>query len=203
MSLLANQKAYLKHLAAAGDLMAQQLIATDSLATDSGRAGFVSLGAVAAKSTTGVHANIAATTSVVPVTTGITNPAQPRNVTATFGAGWDGGNVVVTGTDQWGNAITETITAVAGSTVAGVKIFKTVTSVAHTAVGTTENYSVGTGDKIGLNVNVLDTMGVGIVQATAGAANTPEAITVDPTVDGVTFTTTPNGTKVLIALVNF
>lgn len=204
MSLLANQKAYLKHLAAAGDMMAKQLIATDTLATESGRAGFVSLGAVAAKGIATVHSIIAGTSSVVPVTTGITNPSQPRNVSASFGAAWDGGNVVVTGTDQWDHDVTETIVAVQNTTVAGVKIFKTVTSVAHTAVGTqADGYSVGTGDKLGMTVDLTDTMGIGAVQATAGAANTPEAITVDPTVDGVTFTTVPNGTKVLVALVNF
>jgi len=46
-------------------------------------------------------------------------------------------------------------------------------------------------------------MGLGLVQATAGAANTPEAVTMDATYNAVVFTTVPDGTKVLIVLANF
>lgn len=194
MALNANQRSYLKHLAAAGDLMALEALAIEG----TGRAGLVSLGAAAAKSATGVHAGIAGTTSIDPVTTGLTNPAQPRNVSATFAALWDGGNVIVKGTNQWGLEISETIVAVAGSTVYGTKIFKTVTSIEHTVVGVAADaYSVGTGDKLGVSVDVVDTLGMGMADGVA------EVATVDALNDAVTFTTVPNGAKVLVALLNF
>jgi len=199
MALSADKKAMLRTQAAAGDIYAMEALSLEAM----GRGGLVSLGAVAAKSATGVHASFLGTSAVTPLTTGITNPAQPRNVSGVFAATWDGGNLVVVGTDQFGAAITETIVGVANTTVYGVKIFKTITSVAHTAVGVAAvGVSVGTGDKIGLAFDVLDTMGMGLMQATAGAACTPEAVTVDPTYNGVLFTTVPDGTKVLILLAN-
>lgn len=200
MGLSADKKAMLKTQAAAGDIYAMEALSLEA----TGRAGFVSLGAVAAKSTTAVHASILGTTSVAPVTTGLTNPSQPRNVTGVFAATWDGGDVTVVGTDQFGAAQSETLVAVANSTVVGTKIFKTVTSISHSLVGVAAvGYSVGVGDKLGLALDVLDTMGLGVVQATPGAANTPEAVTVDAVNNAVTFTTVPDGTKVLNVLANF
>lgn len=198
MGLNVNQKTYLKHLAAAGDMLAIEAMALDA----SGRGGLLSLGAAVAKNATVIHAAILATTSIDPVAA-TASPAQPRNVSSTTGGTWDGGNTVITGTDQWGHTIGETIVNVAGTTVYGTKVYKTVLTVAHTVVGSAGSYSVGTGDKLGLMVDLTDTMGMGLVQATAGAANTPEALTVDPSTDAVTFTTVPDGTKVLNVLVNF
>jgi len=199
MALSADKKAMLITHAASGDIYAIEALALEA----TGRAGLVSLGAVAAKSATGVHAAVLATSAITAVTTGITNPATPRNVSAVAAATWDGGNLVVNGTDQFGANISETITVVANSTVYGVKVFKTITSFNHTAVGSNAvGCSVGTGDKIGLGFDALDTMGLGLVQATPGAANTPEAVTVDATVNAATFTTVPDGTKVLCLLAN-
>src|SRR3954468_10761133 len=130
MALSKDKKAYLQHLAKAGDLFAVEALAQEA----SGRAGFVSLGAPAAPAVA-VHAGIAGTTSVVPVTTGLTSPVVPRSVDVVFAASYDGGNVVVKGTDQFGKAVSETFVAVAATTVAGSKMFKTVTSVEHLAVG--------------------------------------------------------------------
>ena len=54
----------------------------------------------------------------------------------------------VTGTDQWGNAQTDTITGVSGGVVATTKYFKTVTQIAASAaVGT--DVEVGPADEIG------------------------------------------------------
>jgi hypothetical protein len=199
MALSADKKAMLKTQAAAGDIHAIEALALEA----TGRGGLVSVGAVAAKSATAVHAAILGTSAITPVTTGLTNPAHPRNVSAVAAATWDGGSIVVTGTDQFGAIISETLAAVASTTVYGTKVFKTITSIAHTAVGVAAvGCSVGTGDKLGLAFDVLDSMGLGLVQATAGAANTPEAVTVDPVVNAVTFTTAPDGTKVLCLVCN-
>jgi len=63
----------------------------------------------------------------------------PSNIEVVFAAAWDGGNVTLTGTDAAGAAQTETITAVAGSTVKGNKVFGTLTSAVKAAVGATAN----------------------------------------------------------------
>lgn len=59
----------------------------------------------------------------------------PRNIEVAFAAAWDGGNILITGTDVTDTAQTETITASAGNTVKGAKVFKTVTAIAKGAVG--------------------------------------------------------------------
>lgn len=192
MALSADKKAMLRTWAAAGDISAIEALATEA----TGRAGFVSLGNPAAPAVA-VHAAIAGNTSVVPVTTGLTNPVAPRSVDVVFAAAYDGGNVKVKGTNQFGKAVEETLVAVAGTTVAGVKIFKTVTSVEHLAVGATANtYTVQTGAKLGLLNDVLDTYGIGMVDGV------PEKVTMDATYEAVTFTTAPNGTRVLTLLCN-
>ena len=158
MALSKDKKAYLQHLAKAGDLLAQEALDQDA----TGRAGFVSLGAPAAAAVA-VHAAIAGNTPVTPVTSGLTNPAVPRSVDVVFAASWDGGDVIVKGTNQFGKDVSETFTAAAGSTVAGSKMFKTVTSVEHTAVGATANtYTVQTGAKLALMNDVLDSFGIGM-----------------------------------------
>jgi hypothetical protein len=111
------------------------------------------LGSPAAASATAVLAATALPTSgTTTVTTGITNPDVPRNVTITGNAVGITGNVVVTGTNKSGQTITETIAASGTATVAGNKAFKTVTSVqlpTRNAGGDT--ISIGTGTKLGLS----------------------------------------------------
>lgn len=122
--------------------------------------------APAAASATGVHAAVAGNAASNSFPGPITNPAVPRNVTAVAAAAWDGGDIVVTGTDQYGATQTETITPVGGTTVAGVKIFKTVTSISKTFVGAAADAcSVGTGNKLGLGWNML----VGVLLLVDGA----------------------------------
>ena len=101
---------------------------------------------------------LAATASVTSsnVTTGITSPDVPRNVTATPGgttANVTAVSVVVTGTDIEGQVLTETLpafTAASSSAVTGSKAFATVTSIAIPAVGSATTVAIGLGSKLGL-----------------------------------------------------
>lgn len=106
-----------------------------------------------AASTTGVKSAVASTGSSQTITTGITNPAVPRVLTAT--AGGTAGDikaiqVVITGTNYNNEVITETLPAFTvdtAGTVTGTKAFKTVTQIvipshdgngATTAIGWSE-----------------------------------------------------------------
>lgn len=91
------------------------------------------------------------------VTTGLTNPPCPRNITAT--AGGTAGDikaiqVVIVGTNYLDEVITETLPAFTvntGGSVAGALAFKTVTQItipAHDGTGATT--SIGFGDILGL-----------------------------------------------------
>jgi hypothetical protein len=79
-----------------------------------------------------------------------------RNITATFEAGWDGGDILIDGFDQFGNPQQEYLVAVPGSTVVGNLVFgwQLNGSYAGTAtkdfVGTAKTVSFGIGDKMGL-----------------------------------------------------
>lgn len=109
-------------------------------------------------STTAVHAAVQDDgEGAQVVTTAITNPPYPRNITATSGgtAGDIGdGQVIVEGTNAAGEAITETLPAFtenSATTVAGAKAFATVTEItvpAHDGTGATT--AIGFGDILGL-----------------------------------------------------
>jgi len=110
-----------------------------------------------AASTTGIHAAVTDTGAAQTVSTSITDPAVPRNITAT--AGGTAGDikaiqVIIYGTDYSGSSISETLTAFTentAGTVQGAKAFATVDSVtipAHDGTGATT--AIGWGDKLGL-----------------------------------------------------
>lgn len=91
------------------------------------------------------------------ITTGITQPTTPRNITAT--AGGTAGDVkaiaiIIEGTNMNDEAITETLpvfTVDTAGTVTGSKAFKTVTKItipAHDGTGATT--AIGTGAKLGI-----------------------------------------------------
>jgi len=187
--LSTTQQAMLKAWSKAGDILARA-----SLEANQGSTALVAAGtAVSAKGATTIHAAIAGNTSVVPVTTGITAPTYPRNLIITFAASWDGGDVIVVGTDQNGAVITETFLSNAGATRVGTKIFKTVTSVAHNAVGATANtYSTGDGDKLGLPAFTSPATSSPVILYTSGVA---EAVTFDTATNGFTPTSIPNGAR--------
>ena len=156
-----------------------------------------SLENVAAAVADGVHAAFAGNDASNDFPGAFTNPVVPRNVTVTFGATWDGGDVTVVGTDQFDAAVSETIADNPGSAVAGVKIFKTVTSATKEAVGAAAGTaSIGTGDKLGIAADVVGAFGALLV------GTTPEAVTVDATYDAFTPTTVPDGAVDYTLMVN-
>lgn len=117
----------------------------------------VSAANAVAADTDGVHAAVTDNSAEQTITTNITNPGVPRNVTAT--AGGTAGDikaiqVVVTGTNYADEVITETLpvfTVDTAGSVVGSKAFKTITSItipAHDGNGATT--AIGFGDKLGL-----------------------------------------------------
>lgn len=116
-----------------------------------------SLGSPALGTATAVRAAVTDNGAQQVITTSITNPDVPRNVTATAGgtsADIKAIQVIVAGTNAEGVAITETLPAFTvntAGTVTGNKAFATVTSItipAHDGTGATT--SVGVGAKLGL-----------------------------------------------------
>lgn len=121
-------------------------------------------------------------------------PDVPRNITVTVTAGDTAdtmGTVVVVGTNYFNEAITETITPVAGSTVAGTKAFKTIVSVTGTgwvidgSEGTNDTITVGVGAVLGLPIEIaaaancrLGVVGTALVTPTTTGGDV-EASTVD------------------------
>lgn len=119
------------------------------------------LGSPALGTATAVHAAVTDNGSQQVVTTGITDPPVPRNVTATAGGtatDIKAIQVVVAGTNIYDEVITETLPAFTVDTagaVTGSKAFKTVTSItipAHDGTGATT--AVGLGAKVGLPVKL-------------------------------------------------
>lgn len=135
------------------------LISGGTLMPTSGRAVYsYAAGSPALGTTTAVHAAAATSTAVTTVSTSLTSPDVPRNVTATVAAGTLADilavQVVVTGTDIEDRIITESLpafTASTAGTVTGSKAFKTVTQYVVPAMGgTTATVALGTGAKLGL-----------------------------------------------------
>ena len=109
----------------------------------------------ATASNDGVHASIAATEAAQTITTNITNPPCARNITITCAKASGGsdmdGDVVITGTNIFGETITDTIAEGANGTIEGTVAFKTVTSIL--VPGWKQDgdaITVGFGDKLGL-----------------------------------------------------
>lgn len=197
--LTTDQKAYLKNLANRGEMQAQALLYALAEAETLGEPTVVNLVNVAAKSATSVHGTIYGDAAAdaghayTTVTTAITPPAVPRNLRCTFGADWDGGDVIITGTDQFGAAATETFTGTADSVQVGLVIFKTVTSIRKAAVGTgthaTNTLTVGTGDKLAIGTAKLLNV-FAQCRLDSGAA---DAVTIDLARNAFTPTTVPDG----------
>lgn len=112
-----------------------------------------------AASNDGVHSAIdASADTTVEVTTNITNPGVPRNITVTAGGtGGDikaGTQVTITGTNYNDEVITEDLPAFEADTPAtkeGSKAFKTVTKISVPSMdGAGVEITVGWGDKLGL-----------------------------------------------------
>jgi len=119
--------------------------------SQNGVARWIDLGTPA----TAAHDSVAASVDGHAVSNAFTvaSPDVPRNATATFGSGWNGGDVTITGTDINGSPQNETITNNPGSTVAGVKIFTTVTAAAKATQGSSvsnNTCTLGAGTKLGV-----------------------------------------------------
>jgi len=108
-------------------------------------------------STTGIHAAVTDNGAQRVITTAITQPSVPRNITATSGGtatDIKAIQVIIAGTNYKDEAITETLpvfTENTATTVVGAKAFKTVTSItipAHDGVGATT--AIGFGEVLGL-----------------------------------------------------
>lgn len=148
-----------------------------------------------AASTTGVHAAVTSNGSPQTVTTGITQPSVPRNITAT--AGGTGADikaiqVTINGKDYAGNVISETLPAFTvdtPGTVQGNKAFKTITSIvipAHDGNGATT--AIGFGEKLGLpdkldNNTILQAALGGTKEATAPTVTVSASSLANNTVD--------------------
>lgn len=145
-----------------------------------------------------VHAAIALTASTQTITTSITNPDFPRIVTIKGNASGITGNVVITGTNYVGAAISDTIALNGATEVLGVKAFKTVTSIAlpvEVHAGT-DTVSIGVGNKIGFPI-AIPNASVVIAKTFDGSADS-STITAAATVEGslAAVAGTFNGTKI-------
>lgn len=197
MSLNQNHITYLKSRAARGDLDAEAILEAMLTEQTLGEAKIVTLINVAAKAANNVavtsYGDAATAPVLVAAGAAAILAAAPRNVRATFGATWDGGDITVTGTDQFGKAQTEALIAQAGQVVVGVKIFKTVSAIAKSAVGSgthgTNTVTVGTGDKLACGSAKL-TQPFGECRLGTGAE---DAILLDVATSAFTPTTVPDG----------
>ena len=105
-----------------------------------------------AADTTSVLAVTNLSAAVQTITTGITNPATPRNLQVVGNAVGIVGNVVVTGTAYDGKTITETFALNGNTAVVGSMAFREITSISLPAYtnGATNAVSIGLGDAMGL-----------------------------------------------------
>lgn len=151
----------------------------------------------AASATTGTLASLSGNSATNEFTISA-QPDVPRNIAIAFAASWDGGDVVLTGTNQFDEEVTETIVAVADSTVVGNVAFKTLTSAVKTAVGADAAAATGgRGSKLGLSAVPFTAQGVLFVTGVAEAATfNRQYATV------LAGTNVPNGTRTYMALYN-
>lgn len=165
---------------------------------------------IASASATAVMAATAGATSVVTVTSGLTDPDVPRNLTVTPGgttADIRDSIVRVNGTNVEGKPISEDFRFADQATgaVTGVKAFRTITSVVIGQQGSVNpTFSVGTGNKIGLNHRLFKnntTVKVYTSTAAYGALtlqNAPTVVSNEQNIENNTCqpATTPNGSLI-------
>jgi hypothetical protein len=191
MALSVRVEAFLKRLAAKGDVYAVGIMEAirgeqgaggariEKILTDPVTAG--TNNAVTAKA-----ANLADNVLAIADTT----PDFPRNVLATFGGTWDGGDITIVGIDHTGKQVTEVLADNAGGTTTGSVAWKSLISVTKQAVGAAAGtVAIGYSTKLGLGVQPL----------VAGSALCfVDGVGVLPTVDTVYGTivpaTAPDGT---------
>jgi hypothetical protein len=147
----------------------------------------VDFGAVEIADADGVSVSQSVVVATTPLATitgalasgGVATFTTPRNVVAA----WTGTAVVtITGTDQYGRTVKES--SASGTSLAGKKAFKTVTSVSFSANVTAA--TVGTGDVLGLPVRVAAN---GLIAARANNAIDAGTFVPGVTTDPATATT--------------
>lgn len=125
------------------------------------------------------------------------NPTLARSLDCVFAAGWDGGNVTVTGVNQFNEAVSEVYVAVPGTTVAGTKIFSSITAAAKATVGAAaDTVQLQTGGKIGIFMRLADTVGLLFVNDPADFApptDCPDGVVLDATYNAFTPESSPDG----------
>lgn len=130
-----------------------------------------------AASATGLATSLTLNTSAVTSQAITSNPDIPRNVTVTLAgttANIGAGNIVITGTNNQGAIITESlvVTAATGGLLTGVKAFATVNTITYPATtGAGVTSTVGYGSALGLGAPNLTT---GIVRVWAKTTVGPE-----------------------------
>lgn len=160
------------------------------------------LGGAAAASATGIHAAITMTEAAQPgIVADITQPDFPRVLTVTGGHADCAGKVTIHGTDIDDNVISDEITQNGVATVAGVKAFKSVTSldIPARSSANTPTVTIGTAAVFGLplvlpSVDCVETCAVdGVAEAV-----TSVVINTDIAKNVAASTTAPNGTRVIV-----
>lgn len=151
-------------------------------------------------SATGVHAAVTLGAAAQDVTTAITNPDVPRNVTVKGNAVGIAGDVVITGTNILDEEITETIALSGSSEVVGNSAFKTVTNI-HLPAKTNESgdtVSVGIGKKVGIP-HIVYNAGCLLVKLLDGSTDSGSLTVDDDEIEKNVFAIngTPNGTRKL------
>lgn len=128
----------------------------------------------------------------------ISNPDKPRNLQVFMATGWDGGDITVTGTDQFDISTSEIFTTGSNVIRVGSKVFKTVTDISKTTVGASAaTASVGIGDTFGVSGVFVDTTSY---MLTAGNAAEPAVLSM--TYNSFTPTTLPDGVVSYLLIVN-
>lgn len=196
MALSVRVEAFLKRLAAKGDVYATGILeAIKGEKSTNVSATFTKVlkNPAAAGTTNCVAASPGNAASMALTLAG--QPDVARNVLATFQALYDGGDIVIVGIDHTGAQVTETLLANAGGTRAGTYAYSKIISATRTAVGATANtVSLGYGVKIGIGLKgVLEGSVIPFI-GTAGAETGVTTLSaIDLTNGTVTFTTAPDG----------
>lgn len=151
-SLSTRRLAILKSLAKRGDYVAQAADEGLGIENTAGQLTFLRFTDVAAAGSTGIGASLAGNSTNNSMTISA-QPTYARMIRAAFAASWDGGNIVLVGTDQDGAPLTETLTSNPNNTRDSTKAFKTLISATKTAVGATANaVTLGNGPSLGFGV---------------------------------------------------
>jgi hypothetical protein len=154
---------------------------------------------------TAVHAAVTDNAGTQTITTAITNPSVARTIVATPGgttANVTAVSVTVTGTNIYGDVISEVLPAFsAGAATAktSLKAFATVTSISQPAIGTGVTVSYGTGPGLGLpQALARDTIVAGFLNGVREATRPTAVASTDISKNIVTLTSALNGTDVVV-----